>query len=411
MTRALLKVFSFNVVAKLFLGVAGILLIRYMPQLDYAHYTIALSVVAVVTQTLASSFNSIYIVGYQTLELGGNSSSFLSFQLLCVAILALVALPLAPRSAGTYGVTLALVVATVASEYSKSCFQRRQDFSRFAMVEFLRAALFLGSAIILVVVFRQQINAWQGLALQAACFLLVFILLSGVHLDSDLFRIGKATRLAVQIWRGKFRFLFAYFCILAVFSQLDVFMLKAIASNLQLATYGAAFRYYTLVSLALASIHVVLLPAIQQLKSPEQLDRLLAKHVKILVFFALATLAGAWAAQWIIPAIDMGKYPDSVAVFRILAVSAILSFALSPHVNLLMRFEDFRFLTILISVALLINVALNFPLVRNKGAIGASIATLIAYLFLNGSIFLRARRYRGMLLAPASQVNEVVSVP
>jgi len=187
-------------------------------------------------------------------------------------------------------------------------------------------------------------------------------------------------------------------------------MLKAIASNIQLATYGAAFRYYTLVSLALASIHVVLLPAIQQLKSPDQLDELLAKHVRILAIFALVTGAGAWAAQWIIPAIDMGKYPDSVMVFRILAVSAILSFALSPHVNLLMRFEDFRFLTILISVALFINVTLNFPLVRSKGAVGASIATLIAYLFLNGSIFLRARRYRGMLVESSPERNEVVSV-
>jgi O-antigen/teichoic acid export membrane protein len=410
MTRALLKVFSFNVVAKIFLGLAGILLIRYMPALDYAHYTIALSVVAVVTQTLASSFNNIYIVGHESLALGENSNSFLAFQLLCVAILGLVTMPLVPRVAGIYGVTLALVVATLASEYSKSCFQRRQDFSRFALVEFLRAASFLVSVVTLVLVFPQYVKAWQSLVLQAACYLIVFILLSGIRLDGDLLRIGKATRLAVQIWRGKYRFLFAYFCILSAFSQLDVFMLKAIASNIQLATYGAAFRYYTLVSLALASIHVVLLPAIQQLKSPDQLDELLAKHVRILAIFALVTGAGAWAAQWIIPAIDMGKYPDSVMVFRILAVSAILSFALSPHVNLLMRFEDFRFLTILISVALFINVTLNFPLVRSKGAVGASIATLIAYLFLNGSIFLRARRYRGMLVESSPERNEVVSV-
>lgn len=396
MTKALLKVFSFNVAAKLFLGVSGILLIRYMPQADYAKYTIALSIATVVTQTLASSFNSIYIVGYDNLRLEENSNSFLGFQLLCVILLAAIALPLAGR-ASTYWVTLALVVATVASEYSKTCFQRRQDFSRFALVEFLRAAMFFGSLLVLVWIRGQKIEAWQGLALQAACFLIVFFVFSGVRLDADLFHLKKASRIALKIWEGKYRFLFSYFCILAVFSQLDVFMLKAIASSHQLAAYGAAFRYYTLLSLALASIHAVLLPTIQQLKSSHQLDQLLSKHFKVLFFFALATLLGAWAAGWIIPAIDMGKYPESVTVFRILSVSAILSFALSPHVNLLMRFEDFKFLTILISVALVINLGLNFPLVRTRGAIGAAIATLIAYLVLNGSIFLRARRYRGLL--------------
>jgi O-antigen/teichoic acid export membrane protein len=174
-------------------------------------------------------------------------------------------------------------------------------------------------------------------------------------------------------------------------------MLKMISNSHELATYGAAFRYYTLLSLALASINVVLLPTIQQLKSASELDQLLSKHVRILIAFSLVTLTGAWLSRWIIPAIDMGKYPESIAVFRILAISAIISFALSPHANLLMRFEDFRFLTVLTSAALFINLGLNFPLVHAFGAIGAAIATLIAYLFVNGSSFLRAQRYRDRL--------------
>jgi O-antigen/teichoic acid export membrane protein len=364
-------------------------------------------VVAVVTQTHASSYNSIYIVGYQTLELDDNSCSFLAFQLLSVIALVAITLPFAWRMNGMYWVTVGLALATVVSEYSKTLFQRRQEFSRFALVDFMRSALFFASVATAVALLRHQLRAWQPVALQAACFAFVFAVISGINLNADLLRIGKAIRLAVLIWRGKYRFLFGYFCILAMFTQLDVFMLKAISDSVQLATYGAAFRYYTLLSLALGAIQIVLLPAIQQLVSAKQLDALLAKHFKLLVVFAIGTFAAAWAAQWIIPAIDMGKYPQSVAVFRILALSAVLSFALSPHVNLVMRFEDFRFLTVLISAAMFINIALNFPLVRSRGAIGASIATLISYLFLNGSIFLRARRYRGMLAAEPQPTSEV----
>ena len=57
--RTVVQVFSFDIVSKVFLGIIGIVIIRYMPAGQYAGYTLATSVVAVVAGTLASSFNTI----------------------------------------------------------------------------------------------------------------------------------------------------------------------------------------------------------------------------------------------------------------------------------------------------------------------------------------------------------------
>ncbi len=203
--------------------------------------------------------------------------------------------------------------------------------------------------------------------------------------------VWEATRLAVAIIKAEYKYLFGYYAILAFFSQLDIFMLRIMTSDIELATYGSAFRYYSLLLLALGSVKVVFLPLIQGVTNANELKSIFHMHRKMLLVFGPVVLIGAWASQWIIPWIDMGKYPNAIPVFRILAVSAIISFAFSPYSTLILRFEEFKFLFLLISVTLLLNVGLNIILIEMLGAIGAAIATGIGFGFLNCSIFLRGR--------------------
>jgi O-antigen/teichoic acid export membrane protein len=138
----------------------------------------------------------------------------------------------------------------------------------------------------------------------------------------------------------------------------------------------------------------VLLPAVQQAETPEALEALYRQHLRLLAVFAPAVALAAWLAGWVLPWIDRGRYPEAVPVFRILAASAVVSFACSPHVNLLMKLHRFRFLFALIVAALGIAVLLNLVLIPRAGAVGAAWATLVASACVTVPIFLAARRMR-----------------
>lgn len=393
--KAIAQVFSFDVIAKIISGATSILLIRFMSESEYAHYLLALSIVAVATGTLASSFNRIYVVGYERLKLAQMTSSFLGLQLVVIAVLALLGLPLIQNFGDIYWFAVALVISTCLSEYARTVFQQQLAFLRYSLVETARTLLFVASLLLLIFLTSGTLTAWKVLMLQTGVVFVVFILMFGRRVNwGDLLHVRESLGLVISVVQGQYRYLFAYFFVLAFFSQIDIFMLQIMSTPGQLASYGSAFRYYTIIVLILNSIHTVLLPLIQRLQSLQDLDRLYARHMKMLLLIVPAILFAGFISQWIIPVVDQGKYPDAISIFRILCLSAIISIAFSPHVNLIMRFEDFRFLFFLILGGLLLNVGLNLVLIPLWGAVGTSWATLAAFGFVNGSIYLRAHQYR-----------------
>jgi len=110
-----------------------------------------------------------------------------------------------------------------------------------------------------------------------------------------------------------------------------------------------------------------------------------------MAFIVVVAFAG-WLAEWAIPWIDAGKYPEAVTTFRILCVSAVISFAFSPHVNLVLRFERYKFLLCLILMALALNVAINLLLIPSYGAVGAAIATMVSAATVTISIYIESRK-------------------
>jgi O-antigen/teichoic acid export membrane protein len=396
--KSVVQVFSFDILSKVLLGVTGIILIRFMPEIEYARYTLALSLVSVVTQTLVSSFKRIYIVGYQRFKLENSPSLFLGLQLWGICLLVLMTLPFKDFAEGVYWFVVAAIIATCLSEFAKTVVQQQLKFLQFSIIEMARTLVFVLSLLCLIYFIRYELKAWQVLLVQAMAMFLVFSTVFSKYLDlKSLFKMGESVRFALELVKGEYKYVFGYFFVFAFFSQVDVFVLKALAGSVELATYGSAFRYYSLLLLALGAVHAVLLPVIQRIQSIDELESILAQHKRMLLVFVPLVLLGAWLSKWVIPWLDMGKYPNAAIVFQILAISAIVSFAFSPHSNLVMRFEDFRFLFISICMGLLVNVGLCVWLVPILGATGPAIATLITFGSVNVSIFLRSRKHRKSL--------------
>lgn len=392
--KSVVQIFSLDLIAKAMMGMLGVIIIRFMPEIEYAKYTFALSLVFVITQILSTSFNRIYIVGHHTLDLN-DSLAFLVYQLCCICILIGVTVPFQYLVSGMYWFAVALVSATCLSEFSRTILQQKLLFFRFSFVELFRSSLFFLCVLILISIVHYTLQAWQVLLCQTGAMLTSFFVFFRVRIQIKVtFLVRRALDIALAVVGGKYRYLFGYFSLLAFFSQLDVFMLKSLGSNFSLATYGSAFRYYSLLMLSLAAVHSVLLPSIQKVESIEDWNKILAGLRRMLLVFVPVALFGAWFSQWIIPWIDKGKYPEAVTVFRILAVSSVISFAFSPHVNLVLRFEDFKFLFLLILSALFLAACLNMLLIPRYQAVGSAFATLAGFGFVNLSIFFRTRKHK-----------------
>lgn len=391
--KAVFQVFSFDLASKIMLGILGLLLIRYLPQAEYAAYTFALSLVAFTSQGLAASFNRIYIVAYQKLQLQNTELAFLALQLLLIAGLILFGIPLSFFLGSLYWVIAALATASCLSEFTKTFFQQDLKFLTLSLIEFCRSLLFFCCTLALIYFYRNELTASTILLVQVAALLGVSWWAIGkklVQLETPGF--SEITRFSSEIIRGEYRYLFAYFFILGIFTQTDIFMLSILGDDNMLATYGSAFRYYAILSLALGSVHIVLLPMIQKATNDQELFEVFAKHKKLILMFIPTVMVSGWVAQWVIPFVDNGKYPGAVLAFRILCVSAVISFAFSPHVNLLMRFGRFRFLFQLICIALVFNVIVNMLLIPEFGATGVAFATLASSAAVTVPIYFQSKK-------------------
>lgn len=387
-TRSLLQVLFSDAVSKAIMAGVGIALIRYMPPGEYATYVFAFAIATLISQTVAGSFNRIYIVGFESLELKDAQPSILVLQVAVVTALFTIALPVSNYLEGVYWLVYWLVVAICLSEFAKTFAQQEMSFWRFSLIELIRS---LATAICLAIAILAvgfELKAWEVLFIQAGAMLLAFLVFTGSGLSwKGLLNLREAVRLLSEITKGEYRFLLGYFLLLAAFLQTDVVMLRLLSDSHELATYGSAFRYYSILALALGAVHAIFLPLMQQIKDHTDLQRVYSKHKLISLLFVPVVIFAAWVAQWVIPWVDVGKYPDAVDVFRILCVSIVISFAFSPHINLIMRFEKFKFLFCLIVLGLCVNIGLNSVLIGPFGAIGVAIATLVSAASINIPIF------------------------
>jgi O-antigen/teichoic acid export membrane protein len=391
--RTLVQVAAFSVVSRGLLAIVALVLIRYMTPAEYARYIFVLSATGVLTGLIGTAFNNIYIVGHRSLDVK-DPSEFLGMQLLSLSVLCVAALPFRSALNGFYTLAVGVTVSTALVQFLSTVYQQEKAFFRYSMVETVRALLLVVGTLALALLPRgfTAVNAlWVQIAMGMVMFGAFFLTRLEV---GKVLRVRRSAGLLAQVARSPYRLIVLYVMVMAVFGQLDVLLLQWLTDDFQLASYGAAFRYYGLLGLALGTVHSVFLPVVQDTTRMDQLDAIFRKHGHLVLVAIPVVLAGMAASPWIIPFIDAGKYPGSVRVFQILSVSAILSFAFSPHVHVMMRVRDFQRLVAYALCGLAVHLVASVALIRVWGAAGAAVGTLLAFLTLNGSIFLRARSVR-----------------
>jgi len=388
MLKAIAKIFSTSFLGKIVLGALGMLLIRYMSPNEFAAFSFGVGVATAISQLIASSINRIYIVGHESLNERRAFSTPLGLQNLLILLAVFVLLVLFGWQRTLILPIVLMVIGNCSFRYVQTFYQEQNKFNRFASSEILRTLLVAVGLLPLIYFRGNELRAWEVISVQGGARLLVFFffMVKSRRLSS-LLRFGGVPGLVAETFRNEYKFLFGYFFFLALFAQTDVFCLRYFSDDLQLATYGAGYRYYSLLILGLGSVKVVLFPAIKTAKSKNDIKNIYSEYAKIVKVVVPLILVGAYLAGWIMPLIDEGKYPASIWVFRILSFSAVVSLFLSPHAELLHANKKFAFLFKLMFVSLVLNVGLNSLLVMKWDAIGAAIATTASFAFVNGIIF------------------------
>lgn len=405
-TRSLLpvaQIFLCDFVAKVLWGVAGLALIRFLPANEYASLTLALALSGLMIEGVSENLNRIYIIGHAKLHLAAAPLPFLTLQLSVLAVI----IGLLCVFWNGRGIMVVLIAAVALSgsllAFVKTVLQRELNFWSFSLVELARTLLFATSLAVLIALLQDGTKAWEVLLLQATCVTLVAAVALARTLEPG--RLGQARRawpIGRQIATSRYALMIGYILVIAVFARIDVLMLKMLDSPLELATYGAAFRYYAMLTLLLAAIHSVLLPLTQRTRQKQELELIFAKYRRAVFAVVPVVLLGAWISQWFIPLIDGGKYAGTVNVFRVLSISTVIGLACSPYVNLLFRYGDFTFLLGLVSAVLGLNVGLNAVLIPHLHSLGAAMALCLATGMMNILVYARARTLMASRPLPAN---------
>ncbi len=389
--RNTLGILVLDVAAKVLVAGAGLLIIRYMAPNLFADLTLAGSVRNFLSGVFAASFNRIYIVGYRRFRLATSASSLLAAQFLLLAAAGAAFLPLVLTLGWLYPFVLGWVFSQAFFDFARTQHQQQFAFRTFALFEIAKSALFVLGVLALAGLRGDRMGAAEVMLLHAVS------MVGAVFLFSPAEAVALLRGPKREIWSHlkamvgtEYKYLFIYTILLSTLAQIDVFMLRARADDQALAAYGSAFQYYALAVLLVSAVQAILLPAVQQAATVADIRALFQKHRKLLLLTAPLFFVGAWIAGWVLPLVDRGKYPEAVLALRILAASAFVSLAFSPHSTIVMRFEDFRFQAGVALAALLGALGLQLLLVPRFGAAGAALGVLVSYALLNGANYARA---------------------
>jgi O-antigen/teichoic acid export membrane protein len=392
--KTLAKILTCEIVTKVFVAVINFLIIRFMSYQRYSVYSIGGNTISLMTSIVTSSFNRIFIVGQ--FDDNFSTSSFLTFQTLIVACFSVLLLPIHKIYEGTFVFVVLIIVSQIFFAFTKTYFQRQLQFREYYFAELFRIVVYFVWFVVYVWLYREKISVEMVLVIQFISFTMGYLIFGAKLVKlPELLSIEKSIYIVKKIVFSEYNYVFCYFICVAVLMNMDVFMLRFLDNVYQVAVFSAGFRYYALLSVSLRSVHTLLLPLVQKVDNREDLEIIVKKHFEVVRVFCAIIVLAIILSIWVIPVIDGGKYPESIRVFQVLAVASLISFAFSPHTNIVMKYSKFKFMFFLEIFGIFTHVILNVVMIPRFHAVGAAVVNLTVYSYVNYRIFKKSRELLG----------------
>jgi len=261
-----------------------------------------------------------------------------------------------------------------ATDLAIARYQARRRFSKAGLLSALRACALLVAACI--VSFAQS-------ELVIGVWLVGSMLVVGLASTGRVFRASSAGRhLSVRFTREEAWLSFFSFAA-AGFAYIDILVASVLLNEHQVSTLGASLRYWALVLSAMPALGAVLRVRTAQVDIVDSAARQRAMVFswirRTFIPTTLITGAAFLLAPSVIPAVDGGKYPESVETFQIFLVTALAAYITAPAGTILIARRRYDLLGSVYAVGLIINLIGDVLVARSFGVYGIAVVSSTVY--------------------------------
>lgn len=410
--RGFVSTFSFDVVARGLSAVATVMFIRGLDVDSFAYLVLFLNVGQFAGSALTGGFRMRYMreeaerVSRGEERATGFALAIAASVALIFAVAAVAALVVALADIGHDGLwfvalTALYTIGHSSIEMAMYHYQAHLRFSRAGLLGVARSV-----AIFAVATAASFGTAQSGVAISAATAATVLVV--AIAVCSPLIKDTLDVSLPETL-RGDFRresgWLTVYYLASAGFAYADIFIVASFLDAGAVASYGAALRYIAIVLGPMPALIAVTRVRTSQhdvVDSPHLQAGMLASWIRRSIVPVGATLALiALLAPLLIPLVDGGRYPDSVPIFQLMLLPALVGYTTMPSPNLLMSQRRYRLLAGFYSVVLALQlVAASFAAALSGVIAVAAVASLVGALEAGGVTVLATRMARGAIGIP-----------
>jgi O-antigen/teichoic acid export membrane protein len=171
------------------------------------------------------------------------------------------------------------------------------------------------------------------------------------------------------------------------FSQIDIFMLKTMSSDYQLAQFISAQKFSTIVLMLSQAIFTVMLPQMHQFKMNWELVSLTKKMFILYLVFLILLIPISFILPLFVPIILGPSYIDSIPILKVFVFQALGGMFISAQSLIFYRKNLLNWLALFTSVQLLLNFAGNYLVIFQYKALGAiwvsALLNNLFYLFIS----------------------------
>lgn len=387
--RGFVSTFSFDVLARGLSAVATVMFIRSLGVGSFAYVVLFLNLGQFTGSALTGGVRMRYMrveaervsrgksekTGF-ALAWGASMALVVAAAALCIAAASIAGVGGSHADRAVFvGVVAAFTVGNASIELAMYHHQAHLAFSRAGRIGLYRSAAIL---VIAAVVTAGLLDSGPAVAAWTAAAVLSVAAVACWPLVLDTWGARAAAAARGDFGRES-AWLTVYYLTSAGFAYASIFVAAALLDDAAVASYGAALRYTAIVLGPTPALLAVLRIRTSQrnvVDSTEVQRGMMVNWIKRSTI-PLAVVLGAAAvlAPVLIPVIDEGRYPDSIAVFQLLLVGALFICATLPSVNLLMTQRRYRLLAGVFAVALVIQVAAVALAAEIGGVVALSGAT------------------------------------
>ncbi len=424
--RNLGRVLIGDILAKSFVLLYTLLLIRRLPEAEYAGLVVFQSVRLLFAGMVGSGINRALVrFGTDSHSRTGTRPiglyrAVLKIEVGIYLVVLAVGVPFADRLAGLffgrteYGHVLMFGLFGGAGylllQFGRGICQAEERFKEYAAAMWIEAAVILLYMTALLA--TDRLSLWYVVPGFVVADLLVSMALLARRLATDRTTTSPAEPVPIAPLLKAMGWLVAYSAMLQVLTQMDVIMLSHLSSKTDLASYGVALRYYILALMSLGVVHAVLLPKFSRVDMQDharQRDftrRWLRLAPVIALPIVLINVFGRDLFVWL----NGGRYQEAWPIWVVLSVGIWISLLASPQVNILVSRRWFRTLFALGAAGLLTSYLVCLWLIPIWGGIGSATATVAANAVINVTavwLIWRAPATEGALPVAAGQPKRI----